>query len=275
MKIVLDSNVLFSDFAMKKPQMLLLERHLARSSAELCIPEVVIEETIRNFKSEYQDALNKCNKAAGLLKVVAKLPAAMPSSDEVVIDYRAKLTARLKELKARTLPMPTTPIFSLFKRYLEKRRPFLDGGKGFNDALIWETILTDCHSHDEKIVFVTEDYDFGVKSDQDGIELHPDLVRELKDIGFSDDRVFLVKGLEAFNDKFVHSLLTKVDAKGESGVKDVLPRLLAEKRDFLANALYEALPNLLKIKRDTVENIKLLRWPEDVKLIEAFDLVVY
>ncbi len=280
MKIILDSNVLYGDFLLKSGRVLTLETYLSQTqtSDELCFPEIVIRETIRHYHAEYQEAFSNYKRTAELFQIIGKSFAKIPNSDEAEKLYYDQLNARLRELKARILPIPSTPAELLFERYLTERRPFLAKGEGFSDVLIWESILAECHKHDEKIIFVTEDFDFAssVSKDQDP-KLHPDLVDDLEEAGFDKDRVSLIRGLNVFNEKFVHPLLPRVYPDSEPSEGKFLEKIdiksvLVQSLDVVQSRLHTALSALLDLKRSSVDEITLLRWAENEKLIEAFDL---
>jgi predicted nucleic acid-binding protein len=280
MKIVLDSNILFSDWLLNQAQMKALERYLSQIHDELCIPEVVIEETIRHFRRKYKDTQDIYERATQVSEIVGVQLPKMQSLEEAVNVYRAKLMARLEAINARILPLPSTNLKTLLFRDLDEKKPFNSSGKGFRDMLIWESVLEECMRHDEKIMIVTSDSDFDqASSDVNSLPtLHKDLIADLANAGFAPDRITLYKGLSRFNQEFALPLVTqKVYHFGEpvagTFVESLQPEeMLTEHTESAIRDVRGNLSDLLGIRARSTGRVTFLRWPENVKIMKALDL---
>jgi hypothetical protein len=71
-------------------------------------------------------------------------------------DYDTELRARLNELGAVIIPVPSVSHQVVLTRALENRRPFdADGRDGYRDVLVWHSLLDVAELGHEAIVFVT------------------------------------------------------------------------------------------------------------------------
>lgn len=159
-----------------------------RGVIRLVIPEVVVLETARHWAREVeanldlgkslqriQDRVDRLQRLG--VEVAVELPAA---PEGIVVDGEAfaeKLRERLRSLGVTVAPLPRTSIADLLARDLSVRRPFQGSGKGFRDALIWETICEVIADEGEApsaylVTNNTTDY-------YDGDKLHPHLAADI------------------------------------------------------------------------------------------------
>ena len=128
--------------------------------------------------------------AAGIDRSVGKLNAALrdvghqplavnvsPMDRSVFYDHASAL---LVSRNVEIAPPPNVSVVDLMYKDLDVKKPFNRSGKGFRDALTWETIRQLCVNLGDPanlVVFVTDNHtDFCVKANG---PLHPDLRQEL------------------------------------------------------------------------------------------------
>lgn len=174
--IIVDTNALFG---LRSLTSVAFKAVLALASAgyvRLLVPEVVVQELARQGAKECNDqhsalttavgSFNTVVRDAGLIGVsgvppVVDVPAWPPVERMPFYDT---LTAFLRARKAEIAACPDVSLAELLARDLDNRKPFADG-KGFRDALIWETVRAVCGGLDDSatpVLFVTGNHkDFG------------------------------------------------------------------------------------------------------------------
>lgn len=178
MKVIFDTTVLGHGFNAKSADVLLVKKFLDSTSSELCVPATVIEEAVNLVRKSVEGAnqeLREPQRLTGDITTFKKFDV-----KSAVAKYRGDLDALLQSLKARILPFPTVSHADLANRALAAYKPFVTGGRGYRDALIWYTVLelaSSCGGED--IAFVSANSHDWCKSKTE-LELHADLVNDLK-----------------------------------------------------------------------------------------------
>lgn len=180
----------------------------AEEIVELLVPEVVIQEVVKQFGERLEKAQNGI-KAEGreIRDLVGSFedPTLLDIS-EAIEAFEKKLRDRLEALHATVLPLPDLGLQDMLDRDKANRKPFT-GGRGFRDALIWESVLEHLAEHPSDFTLITGNRnDFGVKN-SDG--LHPHLQEDISDI--SDE----------INGTVVGTLKEYVDSKIKPNLKSV------------------------------------------------------
>lgn len=182
--IVLDSTALHGRNTLAGANITLLLALAKIGEIRLVVPEVVLLELSRQWAEEVQSA------ADGIGRSVAKLNTALrdveqqpllvpvaPLDRSVFYDH---VSALLKDKRVEVSPPPEVSVIDLMHKDLDVRKPFIRSGKGFRDAMTWETIkqvCTDLAEPANLVVFVTDNHtDFCVRENG---PLHPDLRSDL------------------------------------------------------------------------------------------------
>jgi PIN domain len=152
-------------------------------------------------------------------------------------------------------PKPNTDVPTLLERSVAERRPFQSKGRGFRDALIWETVLE--LAVDDEVALVTDNWKDFAKGDNNA--LHSDLKEDLTNRGLPEDRVQLVRSLEAFISVQVPT----------TEALDRAQKLLAENREW-ESALYDAVAQAFwSIDIDDWDEVVILDQPTEANLDDA------
>lgn len=210
MNVVLDTNILFSDFHLMGAKITVLCTSIDVINGCVCIPEIVIRETVRKFGDELTEAQKKADKALDDYARISKMPVyANPITDAkiktLIADYEKYLRSRIDKLGIEVLPIPTTPHEELVSRDLAIKKPFSRKGTGYRDALIWENVKSVCQSSEglfdkPRAVFVNKNTkDFCAE----GYELHDDLKENLIESGADSDSVKIVGDIDNFIDEYI------------------------------------------------------------------------
>ena len=216
MNIVFDTTETFADLLLKGPNFVLLRSYIARNSAKLFVPSLVVEETINHYQEHLaqhvKSAKAEMRSVENMMTSDKGLPVIEVNVEECVEEFRAYLEKQIKWLGGKVIGFDNVTVDSLLSRSLERRKPFDgEGRKGFRDALLWETVLHEIikpHGTGAKVALISKNSkDFG-KNEVFADELKRDCVAA----GASEDAVALYNGLPAFVEKEIKPQLEKLDA---------------------------------------------------------------
>ncbi|MGF9663156.1 PIN domain-containing protein [Arthrobacter crystallopoietes] len=171
--VIVDANALHGLKAFSKPDVKTVLTLAKTNLARVIVPEVVVHELSRQGAKEFNDrysslrnAVKGFNDTIGDVQTIG-LPVAPteakgdgPSPMNRAAFFDAMI-AFLHNHNVETPSYPDLAVADLLARDLDYRKPFTDGGKGFRDALIWETIRKLCNaltSPDTPVVFATKNY---------------------------------------------------------------------------------------------------------------------
>jgi hypothetical protein len=179
----------------------------ALTKQRVCLPEVVIGEHLRASRDAMQRSVTAIEKELRVLsRYWGKLDVKLPALDHAYEKWRLSISDRLRAAGVEILPYPCASHQSITERDLERRKPFSESGKGYRDALIWESVLDLAAKSDDQIVFVTSNS----KDFADGEALHPDLVCDLAERNLQG-RVSLALGLSSALEKHLKQMLPPID----------------------------------------------------------------
>ena len=198
MRIVIDSNIICSDFHLAGTMFRVFFDGLARMGDSLYVPQLVLDEV----KNRYSEKLEGCRYAIDSeLHEVRRLtgkpfssPVPEDTAQAIIEEYGQTLEDRLHKAGAFIVEYPGVAHQAIVQRALSRMKPFTESGVGYRDTLIWETVISIAESDSEPIAFITEDSDF---ADHEAL-LHPDLIEDLEERGLDPDRIVLYEDLESF-----------------------------------------------------------------------------
>ncbi len=183
--MILDTNALYNQTAaFTNSTIQQLASLSSRHSIRLIIPEVVLHELSRQWARNVRlaneklvgalDSYNAWTAKAGVSAVNLKTP------DHERGTFFDEASLYLESVRVELPAFPSTlSLDDVLTRDLDQRKPFDEKGKGFRDALIWETvreIVADLDA-DVTVIFVTDNWsDFQVEA---GGAIHPDLQIDL------------------------------------------------------------------------------------------------
>lgn len=204
--IVLDSNVIIADYWLRSSSFMLLRAYLKKAGKSLVMPQIVFEEVINHrgeelsqAKLEIRDTQRKLSRLFRSAEPTFKrfFEIAKKERDD---PYEGFLADELNKMGAEILDYKDIPHKAIVARDLKRARPFQQSGKGYRDALLWETVLRGCTQKGSSIVFITDNVaDF---YDKHG-SLHDDLKVDVRDKGIAEADFQLFRNLVEFTDKLV------------------------------------------------------------------------
>lgn len=208
MKVVLDTNIIFSDFHLNGAKIKDLCESAKSIGAILYIPAVVIDETINKYCEKIQDCKTKIDKYfSDFERLTGKKIELTQNSLDVITKEKEEFIkyfeVQIRRLNLEIIPYPSTSHKDLVSRDLARKRPFQESGKGYRDTLIWESLLTICTKCNNlfdmpQMVFINKNHkDFCLEGC-----LHPDLREDLAKLGINKDYVEIVEDIDVFIKKF-------------------------------------------------------------------------
>lgn len=209
MKVILDTNIIFSDFHLKGARIKNLCESVKSTGDTVHIPEVVVDESINKYREKTRECKLKIDRGISNFKrLTGKDVEDNPISDEFILKesekYARSFKKQLQELGIKIIPYPSISHQELVKRDLARKKPFQETGKGYRDALIWESVKSICEKslslfENPKIIFVNKNHkDFC----EEGL-LHPDLKEDLVNNGINEDYVRVIEDIDIFIKEYI------------------------------------------------------------------------
>lgn len=200
--IIIDTNVIHLDFKLNKARIVTLCNTSTILGHEIFIPEVVIDEIVKQYDEKAEEYINSFNKALKKLSDLSTSPITQTPIDAkgFISNYRNELNNRIKQLGIGIIPYPNTGHKIMVARELGKKKPFKDSTKGYRDALIWDSVMehTQKYSSNCGIIFLTANSkDF---ADKDKKGLHTDLIADCISNGIPPTSIRLVTDIQNFID---------------------------------------------------------------------------
>jgi len=260
MLVIFDSTVIVANLHLVGPNFSVLLGAINEGVIELAVPTIVIEEVVNKFKEKLikniksgQDALKE---VSSLIRHETPFPVSHEELDSIVDHYKTNLIDRLSELRAIMLPYDNIPHSAIVARSLDRRKPFSGGGKGYRDALLWESILRGIDDKYEKIVLISGNTsDFGKKEVHPKgphYEFHEDYQDDITN-NFNSCPISLCKDLESFNQKYTFPNLSQAVQIRLDLEKDTLEGLIL--KDWLDDKLNDIAFSLQKSEESLAESL--------------------
>ena len=194
--IIIDTNVVHLDYQLTGVRITGLCSSCERLDHRVFIPEVVIDEMVKQYRDEVNECTEQINNALNKLKK-RNVRIQLQSIDSALITsgYERKLRDRINILGIHVIPYPKTAHKEMVARELNRRKPFKDSTKGYRDSLIWESIKEYCKQvpKGDDIVFLTENSDDFASKDKK--TFHPDLIEDCVNAGIDQEHIQLVTGV--------------------------------------------------------------------------------
>lgn len=236
MFIVIDSTEFCADFIMSGQKFRLLMYWLRITDNILCVPQIVIEEVANKYSESLKRPLKGVQELRRMTQGILSNSDVIGELSKIDVDvttqiYRNHLLQKISDVGGRILPVPSVPHEQLIMRAINNKKPFADSGKGYRDALIWESVIELLRQEPEPVKLVTQnEKDFGLEG-----QLHPDLAKDLTEGRTRSADVELVVGLGAFVPTYVTPELEEAD---EAAVEMESGRYLGRNlTDFVAEGV--------------------------------------
>jgi hypothetical protein len=182
MDIILDTNILRSDILLRGNEFNILLDYLKRTTSNVILPQIVIDEAKELFKKTLIERLKKFDSAHNNLRLI--VPDFLENFNQNVeieqeVDNYITFLKKSLEIKDNNIiPYNNNYLPELVQRTIKRIKPIKEDGKGFRDLLIWLSILDYVKTTYEKQIILissnTNDFANGKN------ELHETLEEECK-----------------------------------------------------------------------------------------------
>lgn len=234
--LVPDTNVFVQDFRMDGHSFSVFLQNYSAIIAKVIIPKVVYQETINQFSKRLA---NELSKLGGVLHDLSRLTKEikLPESSthaEFVEAYKKHFNTMLSTAKYEIRDYPNVPHEVIAQKAIGRVKPFKDGGQGYCDALIWETILEILKDEEgSEVIFVTQNR----KDFLDGSSLSSELIADLDKNGLSKDRISVFINLKDVVDELLLAHLQALETLKLQINSNSVPNI--NLGDWLSNKLFE------------------------------------
>ena len=181
MIVILDSNAVIGDYWLRSRGFARLLGQAELGQIHLVVPDVVMLEVVKHFRSDLQSVaavLDKADEGAG--RVIRDYePHPGLDVEGYVTAYREFLRATLEGAGA-AFETPDVTVEQIAWRAVERHAPFNSKGAGYQDTLVWEVAKEKAAEGDVALVS-SNHKDFGGDAETGG--LHSFLEEELEGVG--------------------------------------------------------------------------------------------
>lgn len=234
--LVPDTNVFVQDFRMEGNSFSVFLQNYNAVTSKIIVPKVVYQETINQFSKRLTNELNKLDVVLHDLSRLSKeikLPEAS-SHTELVEAYKEHFNTKLSTANYEIRNYPNVPHEEIAQKAIGRIKPFKEGGQGYCDALIWETILEILKEEDgSEVIFVTQNSRDFFESGSLSSELKADLDK----YGISKDRIRVFIYLKDVVDELLLSHLQALETLKLQINSNTIPDI--DLGDWLSNKLFD------------------------------------
>lgn len=177
----------------------ILLEYAGKAGFSITVPEVVVMELVNQVREKIATVAEENNERLDdlvrMTGVTVSSKITKTEMEKELIRYDESLRKKLQVAGVTIASIPNVSHQTILKRDLERRKPFKKG-KGYRDALIWETILNVARETDDRVKFITKNSgDFA--NDEKNL-LHDDLSQDLIALGLDSSKVTLSPSLVEF-----------------------------------------------------------------------------
>jgi hypothetical protein len=181
MDVILDSNIILSDFKFQGTQFAELFAYLRRSGGKLVLPDLVVWEVKARYSEKLKDSINAARSSWSNLSAT--------QMNEYPAFPRVKIQDEVKTLEEKLLnpslgvevlpysKVDGVDVNEIARRGIKRLRPANSNGEELRDVIIWLLIFQYARTTGRPIALISRDQGFRASKEED--TLHPDLQREI------------------------------------------------------------------------------------------------
>jgi predicted nucleic acid-binding protein len=179
LNIILDTNIIRSDFKLKSAEFSVILDYLTKTNSKVIMTAIAFEELTHLYTSElkkrlevYQSAVEKINPILSNVMQIENINIESETSQ-----YLNYLMLKLEFSDSEIIPYKDSYMKEVVHRAINKIKPCSNKGEEFRDTILWLTVLDIAeNTNDKQIIFISNNTkEFASESGQ---ELHADLYEE-------------------------------------------------------------------------------------------------
>jgi hypothetical protein len=180
--IYIDTNIIFSESFFRSPWVRSFLKACDILQISVVIPDVVLDEVKGNFPKTLTERVKVFQKAEKELARLIDLSSKPFDVSSMSQDYSDFLDGLLDEHGVIVAPYPEISAKQVITKSYECAKPFKEGGEGYKDYLVWETIkshILEASSTAPNIFITNNVKDFCKTEGSDKNSLHQDLAAQI------------------------------------------------------------------------------------------------
>lgn len=208
--VFLDTNIFYNDWFLNSANLRYLFHYISNEDCTLLISNIVSQEIEnihqRELSSLRDELIRQWKKLKKLNDQVLDLKT---ETLDIVYDFKKLLSEKCESVIF--IPYADVPHDLLVQKALHIQKPFLEGEKGYRDALIWISLLKFLSSNGikENVAFITNNKTDFLSTSEKGLCLHPHLEHDVRLLGVEAELIAydsLFRFVDAHIDKSAHSV---------------------------------------------------------------------
>lgn len=183
MNIVIDTNIIRSDFLFKSSDYKIILDYLTKTDSKLILPLIVYEEIEGLYKRTLSERIEEYNKStrilnSGMIDPKQFLDLSTVNYDDEANKYLDYLKKKFHLQDKDIVKYRSEYLQEIIKRAINRIKPCSASGQEFRDTLLWLSLIEIAKNNSTKqLVFISNNVkDF---ADSTGDNLHPTLIEDL------------------------------------------------------------------------------------------------
>ncbi|MEQ9299793.1 MAG: PIN domain-containing protein [Cyclobacteriaceae bacterium] len=183
MNVILDTNVIGSDFLMRSHRFRILLDFVEKTASTIVLPKIVLEELISLYKRNLDNNLEEAEKILSQLDrflLSEEKLGSVPNINmsKTLREYENHVRAQLGSFQLKEIEYQNSYLSEVVRRSVQRIKPISPKGQEFKDSILWLSILDFLREErSSDSVFISNNIkDF---ANQDKTDFHPDLKTEL------------------------------------------------------------------------------------------------
>jgi hypothetical protein len=171
--VVLDTTALVADRYLQSNAARLLLSQSVQRNLRVGVPEVSYREAVNKVREQADEALDAIGRGSGTLRRLRAIDSDIFlafTAEDVAATYDKFLRAEFERSAVEVLAIPDVAHAELVDRALYRQQPFDNQGRGYRDALIWETVRAVAKTSRDDIGFISHNHrDFAESGKSSGL----------------------------------------------------------------------------------------------------------
>lgn len=183
--IYIDTNIFMNERFFRSASAQAFLKACSLLQITVVIPDVVLDEVLGNFPRRLTEKFSKFKQAHRELNGLVDLTSIPFDLSSEIDSYKDWLLELIEQSGVVIAAYPDVSAKELVLKSYEGRKPHKEGGEGYKDYLVWQTIKEHilAKTSTPPNIFLTQNTkDFGVRDGNEKSVLHPDLAGQIAEI---------------------------------------------------------------------------------------------